>query len=311
MFGFLLLLLTLTRPAPEETRLGYHFVNGRATTVIKFHRYKNLIVIPAQLNDTLTLNLILDTGISSLILFSNKCAKLNNLSKGKKVKVAGRGEMEFIECDVSFPNQLKLGDIIGRGIGAAVLKNKELMEAAPGIDGIIGYELFVRFCIQIDYSTNTITLFNEVPETVFENFSSIALNINNLRPEIEVTLQVSKKKKLNVKTLIDTGSSFGLLVYDTKRDKFGFYTEETKIGTGLAGTVVGYRIGVLPFQIGDEGYTAPDSNLVLTDGNKSGGTTASIGGGFLKNFIVLFDYPHSRFYIKRAKGESSIQVSAK
>lgn len=299
MIAFLIVLFSFVKPPlVEENRVGYHFVDGRVATVIKFSRYKNLIVIPAQLNDTLKLNLVLDTGIRTLILFSKRSTNLTNLAKGRKLKVGGRGHLESIECDVSYPNEITIGDIIGKGIAAAVVKNNELMDAAPGIDGLIGYELFVRFCIQIDYSINTITLFNKVPESVYESFSAIDLTLNNLRPEIIVTLQLPKHKTLTIKTLIDTGSSFGFLVYDSDRDKFGFYGAQDRIGTGLAGGVMGIPIGVMPFHAGDNKYYARDSNLVLTDMKKTKEVTASIGGGFLKNYIVMFDYTNSQFYIK-------------
>jgi len=302
MLSILLLVLNFVNPLPAVNYpAGYNFVDGRAVSVIKFTRYRNLIVVPAQLNDTTKLNLILDTGIRTLILFSKKSEKLSNLHKGKKLKVSGRGVLESVECDLSFPNQIRLGDVIGTGIAAAVVTNNELAEEAPGIDGIIGYELFVRFCIRIDYLSNTITLFNEVPRDAFEEFSSMDLNLKNLRPEIAMTLRFSKKRKLNVNALIDTGSSFELLVYDSKRDKFGYSSESVRIGTGLAGSVFGYSLGNIQFQLGDSDHFNADFNLVLYRNKKSDDATASIGGGFLKNYVVMFDYPHSRFYIKPNK----------
>jgi hypothetical protein len=283
-----------------EEAIGYGFSEGKAATTIPFRSYRNLIVISVQLNDTLNLNLILDTGTRSLILFGKKIGKLTNIATGRKIKINGRGTMKSVDANFSYPNKIKIGDVIGRGIGAAVLKESDLVDVAPGIDGIIGYELFVRFCIQIDYAKRIITLYDAVPEDTFRSFHSVNLDMVDQRPEIVSTIQTSRKKKMQVRTLIDTGSSLGLLVFANKKENFFTVGNEREIGTGLTGSVVGFSLGIFSYQLGDLQLFPHDCQFVPTASNKENELTvsASLGGDFLKDHVVMFHYASSQFFIK-------------
>ncbi|MFM9839075.1 MAG: aspartyl protease family protein [Cyclobacteriaceae bacterium] len=298
MLSLVLLILSFAIFTPlNEEASGYHFDRGHVATTIKFNSYKNLIIIPAQLNDTIKLNLILDTGTRSLILFGKKVKKLKNIVKGK-IKINGRGNSESLDASLSFPNNIKIGDVAGKGIGAVILNESELMDAIPGIDGIIGYELFIRFCIKIDYAKRTITLYDEIPADAFENFHTIELSLVDSRPEIISTIHTSKKKKVFAKTLIDTGSSMGLLVFANKKNNFNVLGLEKEIGTGLAGSVTGFYLGISSWQLGDIKFFPKDCNLVPTDRESESTISASIGGDFLKDHVVMFHYPSSQFFIK-------------
>lgn len=285
----------------SEEATGYSFSEGRAVTTISFRSYRNLIVIPVQLNDSLHLNLILDTGTRSLILFGKKINKLTNIATSRKIKVNGRGAMKTVEADFSYPNKIKIGDVIGRGIGAAVLKDSDLMDVVSGIDGIIGYELFVRFCIQIDYTKRIITLYSTLPKETFNSFHAVNLDMVDQRPEIVSTIQTSRKKKLRVRTLIDTGSSLGLLVFANQTEKFPIVGDAREIGTGLAGSVFGFYLGIFSYQLGNLTFFPHDCQLVPTTGAVENEFTvsASLGGSFLKDHVVMFHYATSRFFIKR------------
>jgi hypothetical protein len=299
MFAFVLLILGLAAFTPlNEEAIGYHFDQGKAATTIKFISFRNLIIIPAQLNDTLKLNLVLDTGTRSLILFGNKCNKLKNMVRGKKMKINGRGNSEPLDADLSFPNNIKIGDVVGKGVGAVIIKESELIGAAPGIDGIIGYELFIRFCIKIDYAKRTITLYDEIPTNASEDFHAIALSLVDSRPEIISTIHTSKKKKVHAKTLIDTGSSMGLLVFANRKNNFNVFGAEKEIGTGLSGSITGFYLEISSWQLGGIKFFPKDCNLVPTDSESESTISASIGGDFLKDHVVMFHYPSSQFFIK-------------
>ncbi len=68
---------------------GYQFLEGASRTAIRFEMFRNLIVIPAKINDTLNVELILDTGTRSMLLYGKKFANMKNLSGNRRVKIAG------------------------------------------------------------------------------------------------------------------------------------------------------------------------------------------------------------------------------
>lgn len=304
MFALVLALIgSLITPTTEELS-GYNFNEEKEVTTIKFRTYKNLIIIPARLNDTIQLSLILDTGTRSLILFERKCGKIGNLYRDRKIRIHGRGSMDLADAGFSFPNKITIGDITGIGVGAAVLKESELSRAMPQVDGIIGYELFVRFCIQIDYAAQTITLHNRVPENTLQSFRSLRFTLVDQHPIINSVIQTSRKKKITVSTLIDTGSSMGLMVFTNQKENFQIQDVEMEIGTGLAGRVTGFLVGIPSCQLGDLKIFPENSKLVVTGGNpedKLFKVSASLGGGFLKDYVVMFSYATSQLFIKNKR----------
>jgi hypothetical protein len=286
-----------------EEPAGYSFSEGKAATTIKFTFFRNLIVIPVKLNDTLKLNLILDTGTRSMILFGRKIKKLRNINVHRKIEVNGRGIYKSSKASFSFPNRIDIGDVVGNGVGAVVISEGDLMDALPGIDGVIGYELFVRFCIQVDYANRLITLYNNIPVNAHDSFHSFAIDVKDQRPEIVSSIQTSKGNNLSVRTLIDTGSSLGLLVFSSKAEKFNTIGEEREIGIGLAGSVVGFSLPIFSYQLANVEFFLTDCQLVPTriESGKDFEVSASLGGNFLKDYVIMFSYATAQFFIKVRK----------
>lgn len=295
------LLFTGSAFANPAARHGYQFIEGFSHTTIPFQKYQDLIVIRAQMNDSITLNLILDTGTRSLLLYGKKFRKLQNLRPDKKVKVSGWGSPEGVDATLSYPNTISLGEIRGNYVGVAVVDRGRMFTDAPSIDGIIGYELFARFAVEINYKTRTIHLYDRLPEGHTDDFTALPLEVNNARPQITSKITMQNDKTLSLKLLIDTGSSLGLAVFSTTNKGFSSSPELSAIGRGLTGSVNGYELFVKEVILGDMKVDYLPTHLVDVSRHPDNQFTfsGSLGASFLREHVVIFDYPRSSFFISK------------
>ncbi|MEJ0030810.1 MAG: hypothetical protein WDO15_10775 [Bacteroidota bacterium] len=65
---------------------GYDFLAGKSSSTIHFELFRNLIVIPAMINDSVKVKLILDTGTRSMLLYGKRFASMPNLTTARRVK---------------------------------------------------------------------------------------------------------------------------------------------------------------------------------------------------------------------------------
>lgn len=299
MIAPVLIILLMFLSLPGLTANGYQFLDGTSRTAIKFELYRNLIVIPAQINDTVRVKLILDTGTRSLLLYGKRFASLPNLTSSRRLKVVGWGSPEGVDASISFPNEVRIGDIIGEGVAIAAITNRTLFEDKESIDGIIGYELFVKFVVEIDYRERMIYLFERMPRGRTREFTSVPLEINKAMPQVQSSIVLRDQSTVNLRLLIDTGSSLGLTLFS--KDKFLNHSGEVlhPIGRGLNGIVKGFDLYLKHFFLGNLKVRTGPSYVVNVDEHPDDAFTycGSVGAEFLKKHVVIFDYPSSRMFL--------------
>jgi hypothetical protein len=295
----LLVLVVGTALGGPDIRAGYTFLEGHSHTTIHFDRHNGLIIIPVVMNDTMKLRLILDTGTRSLLLYGKKFRSLQNIRRDKQVKVTGWGSPNGVNAFLSFPNKVSLGEIRGEAVGVAIVDRNRVLPDMPGVDGIIGYELFARFAVEINYRTRTIHLYDRLPAGHTELFTALPLEVNKARPQVESEIIMSDNKSVKVKLLIDTGSSLGLVVFSSSCEKFPSSSELKPVGRGLNGNVFGYDLMIKQLMLGSTPVKNVRSHLVDVPDHPDDKFTfaGSLGGAFLRDHVVIFDYPRSTFFI--------------
>ncbi|MEI9919840.1 MAG: aspartyl protease family protein [Bacteroidota bacterium] len=282
---------------------GYDFLKGKSSTTIHFEMFRNLIVIPATINDSVKVKLILDTGTRSMLLYGKRFASMPNLTGSRHVKVAGWGSPLGVDAHVSYPNNIILGNIKGEALGVAVIPTRKLFDDVPGIDGIIGYELFIKFVVEINYKARTIRLFGKLPYGHAEGFTCIPLDINKTMPQVQSSIVLNDKSTVNLQLLIDTGSSLGLTVFSKEKFKNYCGAVEHTVGMGLNGAVKGFDLYLNHFILGTLKVKSVSSCLVNVEEHPDDSFTycGSVGAAFLKKHIVIFDYPSSKLFLKSSR----------
>lgn len=175
-------------------------------------------------------------------------------------------------------------------------------ERTPGgpISGYVGYDLLSRYVVQIDYETNKITLID--PNTFKPDFSygtPLPVQLDGDVPKIPAQLD----NLPSATYLVDTGDNSGLRLnwpYVKAHKLRAIYTHGVEeAGGGIGGLSFSWGTHVGAFTIA--GSTLKDVPAEFSQDTKGDGSVleaGAIGGALLSHFIVTFDYPHNRLYLK-------------
>lgn len=284
-------------PAPPPA--DFTLAAGRTSTELPFELINNHIYVRGLVNGQ-PLRLLCDTGGSNVL--QPAVAK----ALGMKIEGAlqGRGAGEASQdIGLAHAESLQVGDITLRSQLFAIL---DLPEAAEGIhfDGLIGYEVFKRFVVRIDYPGRKLTL--TLPEAFAYQGPGVAVpfKIKESIPQVEGSID-----GIAGVFDIDTGSRATLdlmtpfVEKNDLRRKLAPKIEGTN-GWGVGGPARAQFVRARVLKLGDVAIAGPVVGLSLqTKGAFSDAYSAgNVGGGALRRFIVTFDYGHQRMYLERHAG---------
>jgi hypothetical protein len=176
------------------------------------------------------------------------------------------------------------------------------------VHGILGYELFSRFVVKIDYEQKQMTLMLPQRFKPGRRYSRVPITVEDTKPYCVAELMIDDTTSMSAKLLIDTGASHGLYL-DTESSVKIHVPEKNvacNLGRGLGGIITG-RLGRIK-KITIDGYTIPDMIASFPDPDSYVDTTrtgkitfrnGSIGGEALSRFTLVFDFPHEKLYLKK------------
>lgn len=294
----------------QGQQLGFSINNGKKRVQIPIEIYNNLIVVPVVLNDALPLKFILDTGVRTSILTQKTFSDILNLSYSRKYTISGPGGDKLVDAYVTNNVSLDLPGISGRGHAMLVLAEDYLeLRNYLGTDvhGILGYELFSRFIIEIDYQKKLLTLMTPDRFHKRSKFQTLPMVIEDTKPYIVLPLVLHDGTTMEAKLLMDSGASHGLMLETTSdsRIKVPEQTVSSLLGRGLGGEIHGKVGRIKSLTIGTntlENVVAnfPDPNSYI-DSIKVGNIfrNGAIGGEIMSRFTIIFNFPKERVYVKK------------
>ncbi len=297
---------------PTETQknrtFGFHLVQKRRSARIPFELHANLIVIPARINDSDTLHFILDTGVSNTIVTDTTVGQYLNTDYSRPIRLDGVGADSTVEAVVSIGNTLQVGYARIEAHNMILLKEDLLklseLVGTP-IHGLIGYELFERFIVTIDFQHRLLLI--QLPEYFKFRRSygtKVPLEIINKKPYIDDIFISELGKKEKVKLLLDTGAGHavmlntfasGIPVPDT--------TISVQLGMGLSGKISGElgrldRIRIGTYDLSQVVTSFPDSASFGGKINPLFDRQGNVGGELLRRFRITINYPEKYMAMK-------------
>tara|TARA_R110001583_G_scaffold79530_2_gene214901 strand:- start:4823 stop:6163 length:1341 start_codon:yes stop_codon:yes gene_type:complete len=284
-------------------------LNTKKTDKIRFKLINNLIVIPVEVNGV-ELSFLLDTGVSKTILFNYL-----EISDDLKIKdtdpiyIRGLGEGESVEALKSKNNVFKIGDAINLHQDLFAVFNENI-DFAPRlgipVHGIIGYDLFRDFVIEINYSRKFIRLTepHEFKYKKCKKCETLNLEFYHNKPYINATVKV-ENKNIPIKLLIDSGGSDALWLFEDISSGIiinNTYFEDF-LGHGLSGSVYGKRSKIDEFALNS--FVLKNANVAYPDSTSISiakefkDRNGSLAGNILKRFNHIVDYQHAKITIKK------------
>lgn len=276
---------------------------------IKFKLVNNIIVLPVELNGV-KLSFVLDTGVSRPILFSLIDIDSVLLKDREASLLQGLGNNGVINAIKSRGNIIKIGNTIAVNKDISVVFDESINftpRLGVPVHGIIGYDVFKDFIVEINYSGQFIKLYNSntLINKKSSKWSKIPIEIINKKPYLKANVKLEDEQQ-EVKLLIDTGGGDALWLFEHSDEKIKIPQEkffDDFLGKGLSGAIYGKRSKVKNFALAsyilnDVNVAYPDSlsldtSKILKDRN------GSISGNILKRFNIIFDYGNGDLWLKK------------
>jgi hypothetical protein len=285
---------------------GFEFSGNKKRIVLPFEMANNLIIIPVEVNNV-KLKFLLDTGVEKSVLFSMDETDSLQFRSVRKIKITGLGGGEPIDALQSNENTIKIKNLIDKNHEIYVILDQKInfsSQLGIVVHGIIGFEFFKNFIVDINYQNRKIFVYKKIedyPQKKIIKYGEVPLKFDFYKPYVN-TISTINNTDFETKMLIDTGSSDAMWIL--KNDKITLPKKHfyDLLGHGFNGDIFGNRSRIEKFKIGQNEFidptTAfPDSlsiNPEITLDKRSG----SIGAEMLKKFNVIFDYKNSKMYLK-------------
>ncbi|HYG17815.1 MAG TPA: aspartyl protease family protein [Ohtaekwangia sp.] len=306
--AFFLLLFSACKTSAQN--LGFSLAEGQKSVQIPIEVYNNLIVIPVVLNDALPLKFIIDTGVRTAILTQKTFTDILNLPYSRKYTIAGPGGVKLIDAYITTNVSLELPGVTGRGHAMLVL-GEDYLELrnylGTDVHGILGYELFSRFIVEVNYEKKLLILKSPATFKKRRKFRTLPMTIEDTKPYVVLPITLRNGTTLNAKFLMDSGASHGVML-DPGSDSLITVPKDVVssiIGRGLGGEIIG-KVGrvealdLADYHLEDVIVNFPDPNSYMdTLKMSSVFRNGSIGGEILSRFTVIFNFPKEEVYLKK------------
>lgn len=289
---------------------GFIFDNPKKKSItITFKTSSNLIIIPVTINNSDTLNFILDTGVSYPIITELPFVNKLNLNFLQPIKIKGLGEGEQLTAYRSGNNTIEIQGLVAydQEIHMVINENFQISHILGiPVHGLIGFNLFKDYVVKIDYPQHKITLIKPENYTYRQKDRDIVMPLifEQNKPFVRTSIVTDKNEEVPVKLLVDTGASDALWLSTSSDSRISLPENhvETFLGRGLSGDLYGTkgRIGAIwvgPLVLYEPIVAFPEADLVdkLIYQNDRNGT---LGAEILRRFYVTMDYPNQRLILR-------------
>lgn len=276
---------------------------------IHFELINNLMVVPIEINGA-KLKFVLDTGVSSPILFNLTDQDSVQINQVSEITLRGLGEGEPIKALRSEHNRIRLGNATNLDQQLFIVLDKEInFSTSMGIPihGIIGYDLFKSFVVEINYSRKSLKLFpsEHYEYRLKDKQETIPISLIDKKAYVDGTIDTDEKENIPVKLLVDTGSSDALWLFNNP--ELGLEVPEDYyedfLGRGLSGNIYGKRSRLKGFRLGN--FSLFDAKTAFPYKESFGlvrnlaGRNGSIGGEILKRFNFIVDYSRRQITLQK------------
>lgn len=292
---------------PQRKADDFSIAGGARSLTVPFDLINNHIYIDAAIEGR-PLRIMVDTGGVNIV--TPATAQALGLKSEGSFQAQGTGEKSE-SFGLAQVKEVRVGGATVRDQVFYVLPLQH-MDKVEGVDfaGILGFELFRRFVVRIDYAERRLTL--TLPDAFQPPAGALVVpfTFDERTPQVE-----GKIDGIPGKFTIDTGSRSSLSLLRPFAEKHGYFQKPAaKIealsgwGVGGGGRAVVTRTGLL--ELGEVRVPAPVTSVALqergafTDPYLAG----NIGGGILRRFTVTFDYGQQKIYFEpnRTSGEKDI-----
>ena len=279
------------------------------TDKLEFKLVENVIILPVELNGKF-FNFILDTGVVNTMFFSMNQYDYSKNSDSPVQMLNGLGNGQKLKSFKKSDNIIRIGKAYCENFTLFVVDDTSVdFTGMIGvkIDGIIGYDFFKQFAVEINYDKNFIkfTTNNFLTKKDTKEYEKLDISfLNENKPLIEVSAG-DYGNVLTYRCLLDLGLNSSFWVCDSEIFKNKIELEEdVLLGSSLNDHIFGQRGTVSIMNIGSHRIRNPIIYVPKSKFLKNisiMNRQASLGSLIIRKFNVIIDYKRKAFYLKKNK----------
>jgi predicted aspartyl protease len=287
------------RPRTDVERL--RFAGGATRSLLPFDRISNHIYIHARI-DGQPVRLIVDTGGLNL-LTPAAAARLGLTSIGK---IAGGGAGDHkVDVGMARGRELAVGDV-RLADPVFYVYDLSLLADADGepFDGLVGFELFQRLAVRIDYGRTTLTLMQRDALVPPPGAIAVPIVLRDRTPIAQGSID-----GIPARFTLDTGAGNSITVHAPFAREHGLDARyrpkfEAVVGLGAGGPIRAKPVRIEQIKLGGAAVSELVGELYVGDKGAFADpeVSANLGAGVLSRFVVTFDYQGRTMYLEPAAG---------
>lgn len=265
---------------------------------VAFTLHQNAIIVPAIVNGRDTVHLLLDTGWGPLALVSTSARRLGLAVDALDADGLGRAQVR----------SLAIGDVIQSRPLVEVLPAEELAPLIGPHDGVLSTAFFRDLVLQIDYPARLVRFFRRspIPPTPSASRTSVPMVFSPPAGALPFTDSVFVNGQ-PARGLFDTGGAGAFVAMGRLAERAGLrpLPDDGRTGIGMLsdGRMVQQRVRFARVERVAVGAFGVDSPWVMLAPPQLEGADWGhdliIGYGFMRHYIVTFDYPGRRVTLER------------
>lgn len=302
LFCFVFLLFSFNLPIFSQSyKIGFDITHKKGKVTIPFELKSNLIIVNVLFQNSIPLKFVVDTGVKNTVLIDKVYSDILDIVPDRKMTLVGAAGGKEVEAFVASNVSIDLEHIEGENLSIMILKEDYIeLDKTLGINvhGILGYDLFKNFVVEIDYYNEELTFYNpsEFKRPKSKKYHSVPITIEDTKPYINQTIYMHDSTAVAAKLMLDTGATHALMLHQTSDEKIVLPEKRIRdlLGKGVGGPIEGYVGRILAMELAEYCLCKivtkyPDKgtyNDVIEETNRNG----TIGGEVLKRYTVIFDY---------------------
>jgi Aspartyl protease/PDZ domain len=282
-------------PAPPSPDFA---IAGGTSTTVPFELLNNHIYVQVKIDGKGPYRMLCDTGGANVV--TPEAMKAMSLASEGALQGRGVGEASE-DVGVAKVQTLQLGEVTLRDQTFFVYPMAAFTQVeGVSSSGLMGYEVFKRFVVTVDYENHRLTLTLPSAFTYTGKGTVVPFKFNNHIPQVAGEID-------GVPGLfdIDTGSRASLDLFGPFVEKNGLKARypgkvQGVTGWGVGGAVRATVSRARELKLGGVAVKAPVTALTLqekgafTDPYVAG----NVGAGVLKRFNIVFDYSHQQMILE-------------
>jgi hypothetical protein len=277
-------------------------VTSQAATAIPLVTNGPRDLVTIRVGGVVIPDILLDSGFAfdGVIVYNARYLDSLDLSHAVEVRIPGAGGGEPSKGMMIDPSSFMIGDteLANQKI---ILLTGDAFKGFPS-NGVTGYSIFGHYITEIDRDAGVINLYPPEGGPIDSTWTAIPMYFKeNKIPWVDVSVVIRDEPPARLSTYIDFAASDVIVLLERPQMKFSLPDDTVAvfIGRGLSGDVYGKAGTISKLIIGPYELTGVKASVAAERvRERQPGADAVLGCGAFTGFNLIFDYFHSKLYLK-------------